>query len=121
MKTNPDSIDAGSARWPLIALTLVIAAWIATWLIGEYGDLLREQWGPAPDVVDALGRDSVIGRKILPFYTGVLVIDAAALACLIPCARRGWPMAVKVLAAVLCIPSCALHGLAWFITSIFAS
>lgn len=89
--------------------------------VGQYAHRLREQWGPAPDVVDALGRDNFVCRHTLPYVTAVIVADVAAAVCLLPRTRWGWPLVVKVVVAVLLVPSCGLHGLGWLVTALFAA
>jgi hypothetical protein len=118
---DPAPGPGGSARWPVVALGLAAAAWAAFLLTGQYADRLRERWGPAPDVVDALGRDSYVSRLTLPYLTLVAALDVAAAVCLLARSRRGWPLAVKVLAGVLLVPSCGLHGLVWLVAGLFAA
>ncbi len=118
-KSDPD--PGGGARWPAVSLVLAAAAWWMYFLIVQYADRLRDMWGPAPDVVDALGRDSFVGRHTLPYVTVVVALDVVAAACLFVRIRRGWPLAVKVLACAILVPSCGVHGLAWFVTWFFAA
>jgi hypothetical protein len=95
---------------------MVVTAWLTYLLTGQYADRLQEMWGPTPDVVDALGRDRFVSRHTLPYLTAVVVLDGVAVICLLVRNRRRWPM---VLAAILLVPGCGLHGLAWFVTGLF--
>ena len=112
---------AGSARWPLATLGLVAAGWVVFLLAQGYADRLRERWGPAPDVVDALGRDAFVGERTLAYFTAAVVLDAAAAVSLLARSRRWWPLAVKVVAGILLVPSAGLHGLVWLVVGLFAA
>jgi hypothetical protein len=118
--SEPALTSDGSAKWPVVALGLVAASWAAFLLTMEYADRLQERWGPAPDVVDALGRDAYVSRHTLPYLTAIVALDGAAALALIARSRRGWPLAIKVLAGVLLVPTAGLHGLAWLIEVMFA-
>ena len=111
---------AGSRVWPLIAAGLVAAGWLVFVATQLYADLLRQQWGPAPDVMDALGRDGYVCARTLPYLSAVMALDAGAAVALVVRSRRGWPLAVKVLAGVLLVPSAGLHGLVWLVCGLFA-
>jgi hypothetical protein len=84
-----------------------------------YAERLSEEYGPAPDVVDALGRDAYVGRNTLPSLTAVLVLDGLAILALSVGSRPGWPRAVRVLGVVLLVPSVPWHALAWLATWVF--
>lgn len=111
---------AGSRVWPAVALGLVAAAWAAFVLTLRYVGRLEGAWGPAPDVVDSLGRAAYISRRTLGYYTLVLALDAAAAAALVHRSRPGWPRVAKWAAASVLLPSAGLHGLAWLINWFFA-
>lgn len=101
----------GSARWPLVALGLLAAGWVGFLMTAGYAGRLEEEWGPAPDVVDSLAQGAYVWRHTHAYFTAVVVLDWAALVALLPRTRRGWPLAVKVLAGVLWLPSAGLHVL----------
>ncbi len=111
----------GSRKWPVIALGLLTIGWVAYFLIMGYADRLGDRWGPAPDVVDALQRGEYIARHTLPYHSVVLFLDMLALGALVPQSRPGWPRVLKVLVAVLLVPTALFHGLAWLVTMIFAN
>jgi hypothetical protein len=110
----------GSLRWPLATLILVTAAWLVFLLALGYTGRLQDQWGPAPDVWDALVRDAYVGRRTVPIFTVALLLDLAAAMSLGAGSYRGWPLAVKVLAGALLVPSAALHCLVWCVCVFFA-
>lgn len=117
---DPGYVPRGSGKWTAIALGLLTAGWVAYFLIERYSLRLAEKWGPAPDVVDALGRDAYISRHTLPWYTAMLVLDALAVAVLFTPSRPGWPRVIKVVVALLLVPTALLHGLAWLGAGLFA-
>ncbi len=110
----------GSRMWPVIALGLLAAAWVTYYLIMCYGTRLAERWGPAPDVVDALQRDGYVSRRILPYLMVVMLLDMLALGALVPQSRAVWPRVLKVLIAVLLVPTALFHCLACVVSMIFA-
>ena len=123
MDPLPDAVNdyRGSRMWPVIALGLLAAAWVMYFLIMGYSARLSERWGPAPDVVDALQRDGYGARHILPYLSVVLLLDMLVLGALAPQSRPGWPRVLKVLVAVLLVPTALFHGLAWLVTLFFAN
>jgi hypothetical protein len=109
----------GSMRWPVATAALVLTAWATFLATGAYATHLAEQYGPAPDVVDALGRDTDIARRTWPGHTAVLLLDLAAFFTLSIPSRPGWPRVLKVVVAVLLVPGAVLHGLVWLLTMLF--
>jgi hypothetical protein len=120
MPSGPHSFPRGAGLWPAAPLGLLAAGWLAFFLTWGYTFRLGEWYGPAPEVVDALKRDTYIARRILPYYSVAVLLDVLAVLTLAARSRPGWPRVLKVLAAVLLVPTVPLHGLAWLVTGIFA-
>jgi hypothetical protein len=122
METPPDPGNGhgGSAVWPVVALGLLGTGWAAFFLTLGYAARLADGWGPAPEVFDALARDADIARHALPCYSALLFLDVLAVGSLAAPSRPGWPRALKVLVAVLLVPTVLLHGWAWMVTCLFA-
>jgi hypothetical protein len=118
--SEPVATPEGSARWPLVALMLVAVSWAAFLLIGQYAERLQDRWGPAPDVVDALGRNAYVSRHTLPYVTAMLGLDVVAAFAILARSRKGWPLVIKVLAGVLLVPTAGLHLLTLLIELMFA-
>jgi len=49
-----------------------------------------------------------------------VLLDMLAAFTLAVRSRAGWPRILKAVAALLLMPTVALHGLAWWVTGIFA-
>ena len=111
----------GSALWPLVSLALLAAGWLVYLLTIGYADRLRDEWGPAPGVFEALGRDAYINNCIWWYILLVVGLDGAAAVTLSVRARWGWPLATKVFVALLLVPSALLHGLALLVCGLFAA
>lgn len=111
---------ASGQRW-LVTLGLVAAAWAAFLLAHGYADQLREQWGPAPEVPDALRCDIYVARHILPWFSAAVMLDMAAALSMGVRSRRGWPLALKVAAGLLLVPSAGFHGLVWLVCCFLAT
>jgi len=123
MVEAPESRRApgGSVLWPLVSLALLAAGWLVFRLTTAYEDRLRDQWGPAPDICDALGRDAYNNNCIWWYILLVVGLDGAAAVTLSVRARWGWPLATKVFVALLLVPSALLHGLALLVCGLFAA
>lgn len=65
-------------------------------------------------------RDGYVCRRTLPWLSVILLFDLLAAASLLPQVRSGLPFALKVLLAVLVIPTALFHGFLWLITALFA-
>src|SRR5262245_31339220 len=74
--------------WQTATLALLVAGWVTFILTREYVSRLEEQYGPAPDVVDALKRDAYVGRRALPYFSVAVLLDVLAALTL---AARGRP------------------------------
>jgi hypothetical protein len=55
-----------SKIWSVATLGLMAAAWATFFLTRVYAFQLAARYGRATDVVDALGRDTYVGRGTLP-------------------------------------------------------
>ena len=123
MVEAPESRRApgGSVLWPLASLGLLAGGWLVYLLTMRYADQLRDQWGPAPDVFEALGRDAYVCKHTWSYLLLVVGLDGAAAMSLSVRSRWGWPLALKVLVALLLVPSAVLHGLALLICGLFAA
>lgn len=110
----------GSVIWPLTSFGLLAAGWLVYLLLMDYADRLREEWGPAPDVCEALGREAYACKHIWRYLLLVVGLDGAAAMTLSVRTRWGWPHAAKVFVALLMIPSAMLHGLAFLICGLLA-
>jgi hypothetical protein len=122
MELIPDAGNGhrGSVLWPVVSLGLLAAAWGAFLLTQGYAARLAKRWGPAPEVVDALGRDAYVSRRIIPYLMLVLFLDLIAAGSLAVASRHGWPRVLKVLAVVLLVPTIPLHGLSCLAVGFFA-
>jgi hypothetical protein len=113
---HPGTSRRGTELWSVATLGLLAAGWVTFFLTQGYAFSLAERYGPAPDVVDALGRDAYIDSRTLPYYSVMMLLDVAAVLTLAAPSRAGWPRVLKILAAVLLAPTVLLHGLVWLVT-----
>jgi hypothetical protein len=113
---DPESSRRAAGLWSVATLGLLAAGWATFFLTQAYAFRLMERYGPAPDVVDALGRDAYIDRRTLPYYSVMILLDLAAVLTLAAPSRAGWPRILKILAAVVLAPTVLLHGLVWVVT-----
>ncbi len=120
METPPVSAAVPRQRgfWPVVTWGLLGAGWLTFLLVQGHAARLAEWYGPCPDVCDALGRDAFVRRRTLPYFTLVVLLDGLAAVSLAAGSRSGWPLAIKVLAAVLLVPSMGLHGLVWLVCAL---
>ncbi len=118
--SDPGSDLRGARLWPVATLGLLASGWVAFLLTQWYAMRLAAQYGPAPDVVDAFRRDAYICSRTLPYYSVTMVIDILAVATLAARSRPGWPRVLKVVAAVLLVPTFLLHWLVLLVTGFFA-
>jgi hypothetical protein len=118
--THPTLHHEVAGLWSVATLVLLAAAWATFFLTQRYASHLAERYGPAPDVVDALGRDAYIGRRTLPYYSVMVMLDVIAFLTLIASSRAGWPWALKLMVGALLVPTVLLHGLVWAVTVLFA-
>ena len=112
MELIPDAGNGhrGSVLWPVVSLGLLAAAWGTFLLTQGYAARLAKRWEPAPEVVDALGRDAYVCKRTLPYLSLVLLFDLIAAGSLAVASRRGWPRVLKVLAVVLLVPTFPCTG-----------
>lgn len=115
----PDS-DHGTVKWPAIALGFLVAGWVAFLLTLDYDARMRARWGPIPDVVDALGQGRYIGQRTIPFLFATLFLDLLAACSLTYPSRPGWARVLKVVVAMLLVPTALVHGLGCIVTGFFA-
>jgi hypothetical protein len=106
--------------WPFLTVALLTTGWATFYLSVLYTSTLVERWGPAPDVVDALGRDAYVGRKTFPFFSIALLFDLLTVGSLVAPSRSGWHRALKILVAIVLLPTFLLHGLLWLLQGFFA-
>jgi hypothetical protein len=112
--TGPPLRPAGLVA--VVTVALFVSSWSLFLLSLVYGYHLQQQFGPIPDVVDALKCGEYVGLRTLPWRASVVALDfLAAVAGTIP-TRRGWPQAFQLSAAILAVPSACLHGLALMVT-----
>src|ERR1051326_2568544 len=99
MNASPSAVHSyrGSRIWFIITFVLLAAAWVAFFLVRDYGLRLAERYGRAPDVVDALNRDAYVCSRTVPYYLIMLLLDALALGSLAAPSGPGWFRAPKIL------------------------
>jgi hypothetical protein len=106
---------------PLIAFALLLTAWGIFCLGAHQASLLDlSQFGPCEDVCESLGRDGYVARFQLPYFTGAVVFDCLAVIARVAAGVARQFRVLGVLAAVLCVPTVALHGLGLFVLFMFA-
>ena len=75
LPTSGNGYRGLASVWPIVTLGLLVAGWVTFLLATGYTARSVERRGPAPDVVDALGRDAYISRHTLAYYSVVMLLD----------------------------------------------
>lgn len=114
------SLPRRSDFWSVVPLALAAASWVAYFLVADYANRLRERFGPTPDVFEALGCDTYVSKRILPWLLGVILLDVMAVVSAFVPSRPGWPIAIKVLGVIVLVPTFCLHVFICAVTGLFA-
>ena len=111
-----------NAVLPFMALALLLAAW-GTFVLGrsQAHQLDLSGFGRCEDVYDRFARDGYVARFMFPYLTAALLMDGLATVALVAEVFAGRFRLLYVLALVLWLPTCALHGLTWFAALVLGS
>ena len=109
-----------SGGWPLIAVVLLGISWLTFYLTNRYAAVLVEQYGPCPDVIDALGCARYQSRRTLPWYCVVVLIDVFVIMLLMTERRTLLSRCLWAVTTIVLVPSFILHGLMLLVCMLFA-
>jgi hypothetical protein len=117
---EPDTLRLPVFR-SVITLSLLVAGWLGFFVTMEYRSRLEEGYGPRPDVYDALVCAAFVGRRTLPWFSGVVILDFSALLVATFPRQPGRLRMLQVFEILLIVPSGCIHGLSWAVTAFFAA
>ena len=127
MRSSSEAGVIETARHPkplltLIAFTLLLTAWGSS-VVGQHraGQLDLSRFGPCDDVCDALNKDGYVAKFQLPYFQVALFLDGLAVITLVAAFVAGRFRVLGLLVALISVPTIAWHGLAWFVSFVFAS
>ena len=109
-----------SGGWPLVVVVILCISWLTFYLTNRYAAVLVEQYGPCPDVCDALGRDCFVSKRTFRWYCVVMLLDGLVVLSLIPSRRTRISRHVWMITTIAVVPSFLLHGLIWLVYMLFA-
>jgi hypothetical protein len=97
-------------RWSIVSVVLLATGWLAFSISMKYGAYLADQFGPCPDVYDALVCAAYVGRRALPWFSLAVLLDGLAI---LACGIASWPPRLwflELLFLVAAVLSCCIHG-----------
>jgi hypothetical protein len=106
---------------PLVALGLVLAAWLAFAAGRERVSRLDlSRWGTDLDIPERLAIDEYCARYFLPYIRTAVLLDVIALTALWWALARGRFRVLATAVMLVGLGSAAWHGLSWLVASFFA-
>lgn len=118
---SPSSVEPVIPRigtWPIVAIAALTASWLLFYGSLIYGFHLRKEYGPIPDVWDALMCGAYVGERTWPWRMVVFGLDFLAIVFAAAPPRHGRARFASVAVIALAVPSLCLHGLALVLTGL---
>ncbi len=105
---------------PFLALVFLLAAW-ATSCLGQYrtGRLDLTKFGACEDVYESLARDVFVGRFLLRYFAAALLLDMAAVVCLLAASAFKQFRVLAGFVAAFCLLTAAWHAFGCYELTIY--
>ncbi len=119
------AVETHSERWSITAFVFLVVAWVIYFLNIWCGRIIADEYGPAPDVIDALGKSAYVNSRVLVGFVVVVALDVLAMIYLImahapqgdSCRNRLRLLALGT--TWLLAPSLLVHLATWQVTALF--